>query len=151
MPGELNRHGYPVDRTGLDAWSLKMKRENAKKMAVLEAKDRPDLRDAEVVTDGHEVELTSLSRASTVGKIAHLAAEHGWIVKVGMSEYRKADRWVKEAIVEGKVEKHYWVNALSPDGAHYLSVSKEVYLIDGWPVGELDEVKIHIAELGVQA
>lgn len=156
MLGELNRHGYPIDRTGLDAWSLKMKRENAKKMAVLEAKDRPDLREAEVVDAGHEIPLEGLSKRSTVGKIAHLAFEHGWLVKVGASHYRTADRFVKEEIVEGKVVEHSWVNAISPDGKHHLSVSKEVIVLDGWPVMDteevkaIDEVKVHIMELGNQ-
>lgn len=147
---ELNRHGYPIDRTGLDAWSLSMKREEEKKMKVAEAKDRPELREAEVVELGHEIPLENISKRTTVGKIAWLAAERGWIVKVGASHYRTADRWVKEQVVEGKIVEHNWVNALSPDGEHYLSVSKEIYLIDGHPVGDIDEVKVHIDELGVQ-
>lgn len=150
MPGELNRHGYPIDRTGYDAWSIYTKREREKKMTMLEAKERPPLRDAEIVTNGHEVPLDTLKRNSTVGKIAHLANDHGWIVKLGMSEYRTADRYLKEEVVEGRIEKHYWVNAFSPDMQHYLSVSKEVFILDGWPVGDIDEVKIHISELGNQ-
>lgn len=122
------------------------KEEEAKKNA-----DHPPLREAEVLVDGHEVEDWSfLTRQTTVGKIAWLAADNGWTVKVGESQYRKADAMYKGEVREGKVVIFRWVQALAPNGGHHLSVSTDLYLLDGWPVDELDEVKIHIVEYGVE-
>lgn len=135
-----------VQLTGWDQYVLK---EQAKKAKLEEAKDRPALREAEVVTVGHEIDWSSMNRLTTVGKIAHLAADHGWDVKVGESEYRTADAMYKGEVKLGVVKKHRWVQALSPDRKHHISVSADLKLLDGWPVQDLDEVKIHIDEFGI--
>lgn len=143
---KFNRHGYPFDRTGLDAWSLTLKRENDKKMKLAAAKKTPPLREQEIVEMGHEVEISEVSKRTTVGKIAHLAAEYGWLVKVGRSKYRTADRMWKGEVKEGEIKTWYFTQALSPDRKHHISVSTEMLLVDGWVVDDVDEVKIHIVE-----
>lgn len=144
----LNRHGYPIDRTGMDAWSLAIKRENDKRMKTIEAKSRPELRAAEIVEDGHEIPLESLTRRTKIGKLGHLAVEAGWTVKAGESMYRTAERWVKEAVVPGKLESHRWVQGVSPDRRHHFSASTSLIMLDGWPVDSIEEALIHVTELG---
>lgn len=135
-----------VDRTGLDGWAIFVKKEQAKKDKLEEAKDRPELREAEVVEAGHEIPLENLSKRTTVGQLGHLAAGYGWTVKAGESKYRTADRMYKGEIKLGEIKAFNWVQAISPNREHHISVSTDLFLIDGWPCDSKDEVKIHLME-----
>ena len=145
---ELNRWGYPVNRIGLDAWSQMMKRENDHRIKEYAAEGRPDLRPQEILEVGHEIDLHTLSRQTNVGKIGHLAEAHGWLVKVGESKYRTAERWVKGEVVPGKEMVWRWVQGISPDRRHHFLVRDKDFRIDGIPVEDIDEVKISIDEWG---
>lgn len=134
----------------MTGWDVMIAREREKQQKEWDAEGRPALRDQEIVDPGHEIEWEKMTRQSHVGKIAHLAADHGWIVKVGAAHYRTPERWEKNAVVGGQVKEHRWVQAISPDGTHHISVSNELKLIDGWVVSDLDEVKIHLMEYGVE-
>lgn len=147
--------------TQLTGWDVYVLKENEKKRKLEEEAiknaDHPPLRGPEVVVEGHEIEDWSfLTRQTTVGKIAYLADEYGWTVKVGESQYRTADRMWKGAVREGKVEVFRWVQAISPDRKHHISVSAGLVIMDGWPIQDteevkaVDEVKIQIAEFGVE-
>lgn len=136
--------------TQLTGWEVYVLKEQSKRDKLEEAKDRPPLREAEVVTMGHEIDWSTMTRQTTVGKIAHLAVDHGWEVKVGESEYRTADAMYKGEVKLGVIKKHRWVQAISPDRQHHISVSTDLKILDGWPVTDLDEVKIHISEFGIE-
>lgn len=136
--------------TGWDRFVIsEMEKKRKEQEEALKNADHPPLREAEVIVPGHEVEDWSfLTRQTTVGKIAYLADEHGWTVKVGESQYRTADRMYKGEVREGKTETFRWVQAVSPDRKHHISVSTGLLILDGWPIEDIDEIKIHISEYG---
>jgi hypothetical protein len=73
-----------------------------------------NLRPAEVISKGKEVPISTLGgKRSALGKMAHLAVDFGWEVKVGQSEYFTGDTLQKNGKVKlGKTGTHRWFEAV---------------------------------------
>jgi len=71
------------------------------------------LRPQEITVPGHEVPISTLSKQSTVGKLAHLAVANGWETYCGVSEYYSGDHIQANGKVKlGKMGKNIWFEAV---------------------------------------
>lgn len=133
----------------LTGWDYFVKGEREKEAKKREANPGPYLRPHEVVVEGHEIPLDkNVKKNSTVGKVAWFAQEHGWDVRVGEATYRKPDRMYLGEVKEGELVTWRWTQGFSPDRLHYFSVSTDLLLYDGWPVPNVEELKVGLVEHG---
>lgn len=133
----------------LSGWEYEARKIREKEAAREAANPGPVLRPHEVVVQGHEIPLdSSVKKNSTVGKIAWLAYEHGWDVKVGEAVYRKPDRVQKGEVIEGKEVAWRWVQGVSKNRRHHFSASTELILYDGWPIESVGELEVGLIEHG---
>ena len=91
-----------------------------------------DLRTHEVTVAGHEIPISTLSKQSTVGKLAHLAVANGWETYCGVSEYYSGDHLQANGKVKlGKMGKNIWFEAVKNNskvivGTEYASFQNVV-------------------------
>lgn len=134
----------------LTGWAYEARKIREKEAARKAANPGPELRPHEVIVPGHEIPFDKrVSKRSKVGKVAHLAVEYGWTVKVGEATYRSADRIEKGQVIEGKEVAWQWVQGRSPNGgSHWFSASTGLILYDGKPVPDLGELEVWLIEHG---
>jgi hypothetical protein len=106
--------------------SMKNKDRNDKAEIVI------NLRPHEVTVQGHEIPISTLSKQSTVGKLAHLAVANGWETYCGVSEYFSGDHLQANGKVKlGKIGKNIWFEAVKNNskvivGTEYASFQNAV-------------------------
>lgn len=130
----------------LTGWEVYVLKEQEKKDKLEAAKDRPPLKEAEVIEPGHEIPLAHLSKRTRIGRLGHFADIRGWDVKAGESAYRTAQRYLNGEIVDGRIEKLQWVQGVR--GEHHFTASANIILLDGWPADSPEEAMIHVEEYG---
>jgi hypothetical protein len=135
----------------LTGWQYQARKIREKEAAEKAANPGPDLREAEVVEMGIEIDVSDLSGRSHAGIIAKYALTYGWDVKAGQSKYRSADRMWNGEVKEGEIKTHTWCQGVSPDRKHHFTISTGLKLFDGWPVDSLEELKVGIYEHGNEA